>query len=147
MLVCCLYYSTATIAQPVVFINAGSRAPWGNMQELWINANGQCRYFLKEANGAVKDSSIFMLEAGQLDLFFLQAVKLGFYALPAMNDGGVNDGAGILVSMNDKGKKHRVQLLNTENQTIKALVDYLNGFLAIHKVIIFYGPAPKPRTR
>lgn len=141
---CCLYYARA-ICQPVVFVNAGSRASWGTVQELWIDANGQCRYFVKEVNGPVKDSSSFMLAAGQLDAFFSQANQLGFFGLDKTYDGGALDGSGILFSLNDTGKKHLVQVRNMEVEAIRSLVDYLNGLLNPHRVVLNYGPAPKPR--
>ena len=47
--------SLSAWSQTVVFINAGSRAAWGNQQQLLVDAGGDARYYLREVNGPAKD--------------------------------------------------------------------------------------------
>jgi hypothetical protein len=138
LFLCCII-SFSAISQTIVQINAGSRAPWGNNQNLLIDNKGHCTYFLSEVNGAVKDSSSFIFSASQLDSFFTRAEQVGFFQLNSKYDGGVADGAGIFISMNHAGKKHSVDLQNQDIPPVNELIGYLNLLLASHKIRIYYG--------
>lgn len=135
----CCCFSFAALSQAVVFINAGSRASWGTNQELTIDDKGQCTYYLREVNGPVKDSSFFHITAAQLDSFFSKAGQVNFFGLNSKYDVGALDGAGIYISLNSSGKKHSVQLRNTDVPAVNDLVTFLNELLAPHKIRIYYG--------
>ena len=138
VLACC-YFSLAGLSQPVVFINAGSRASYGSNQELTIDSKANCRYYLREVNGPAKDSSFFSISQQQLDSFFRKADQVGFFSLSNKYDGGLVDGAGIYISMNSSGKKHNVQLNNTDQPAINELVTMLNRMLEPRRIRINYG--------
>ena len=134
---CCL--SLAGLSQAVLYINAGSRAAWGNNQELTIDHKGTCRYYLREVNGPIKDSSVFSITTQQLQSFFSKAEQSGFFGLKKKYDGKVVDGAGIYISMNSAGKKHQVSLVNTDQPVINELVTLLNTMLVPFNIRINYG--------
>ena len=126
-------------AQPVVFINAGSRANYGNYQELIIYADGNSIFRQREVNGPVKDSSSFQLTKSQLDSFFMKADAVGFFSLQTKYDSGAADGAGIYISLNSAGRKHSVNIRNTDVAAINELVEWLNTILAAYNARIYYG--------
>ena len=134
---CCL--SLASFSQAVLFINAGSRAAWGNQQELTIDSKGNCRYYLRELNGPVKDSSKFSITTQQLQNFFSKANESGFFTLNNEYKGKAVDGAGIYISMNNAGIKHFVRLVNTDVPVVNELVTLLNTILKPYNIIINYG--------
>ena len=136
--ICCLLTLSAA-SQPVVFINAGSRASYGNHQELLIDSKGAVRYYLRELNGATKDSSSFSITPQQLDSFFRKAEQIGFFTLNNKYESGAVDGAGIYISMNSSGKKHNVQLVNIDLPAINDLIGFLNTMLTPHRIRIYYG--------
>ena len=131
-------------AQPVIYINAGSRASYGNYQDLTIYADGSCFYSLRETNGERKDSSSFQNSKSQLDSFFLKAEQTGFFNLNARYDGGLADGAGILISLNNGGRKHSVHLINTDVPAINELINWFNTLLDVHQLRIYYGQKQQP---
>jgi hypothetical protein len=135
----CFCFSLAGLSQPVVFINAGSRASYGSNQELTIDSKANCRYYLREVNGAAKDSSFFSISQQQLDSFFSKANEVGFFNLNNKYNGGSVDGAGIYISINSAGKKHNVQLNNTDQPAINELVTMLNRMLEPLRIRINYG--------
>ena len=139
--------STAGSAQVVIFINAGSRANHGQLQELFIEQNGNCRYRLSVVNGAVKDSASFSLSATQMDSIFRKANETGFFSLNNKYDGGKADGAGIYISLNHSGRKHAVELLNIDQPAVNQLVTLLNTILAPRNIRINYGQFITPRPR
>lgn len=139
LLILCCIFSFQAISQTVVQINAGSRAPWGTNQNLFIDKKGHCKYSLAEISGSVKDSSSFNISASQLDSFFAKAEQVGFFKLDSKYDGGYADGAGIFIALNSSGKKHSVDLLNKDIPPINELVDFLNRMLSVHKIRIYYG--------
>jgi hypothetical protein len=139
ILIVLLFIPAVSDAQPVVFINAGSRANYGNHQELTIDAQGNCRYYLRDVNGVSKDSSFFSITRQQLDSFFQKANAVGFFQLNAKYDVGAVDGAGIYISMNSSGRKHSVQVLNTDVSAVNELIAWLNALLAPRQIRIYYG--------
>ena len=132
---------TAFIAstQPVIFINAGSRANRGNHQELIIEKNGAARYFLRQINGTAVDSIFFNLTAKQIDSIFQKAEAVGFFNLQTNYQSGTADGAGIYISMNSSGKTHSVNLNNMDVSAINELVTFLNSMLLPQRIRIYYG--------
>jgi hypothetical protein len=126
-------------AQAVLFINAGSRAAYGDQQELTIDSKGNGRYYLRQVNGPVKDSVFFSISPQQLQSFFNKAETAGFFSLNNEYKGKAVDGAGIYISMNNAGKKHYVALANTDLLVINELVSMLNDILATYKIRINYG--------
>lgn len=129
----------ASSQAPVVFINAGSRAPYGTNQELTIWPNGQCRYYSKEINGPVKDSSVFSISIATLDSFFIKADQLGFFQLNlGYTNDKIVDGSGIYISMSYKSRKKRVDARNTNVPVIMELVEWLNRRIASNGIIIKY---------
>ena len=139
--------STTGSAQVVIYINAGSRANHGQLQDLFIEQNGNCRYRLSEVNAGVKDSASFSLSAAQMDSIFRKASETGFFSLNNKYDGGAADGAGIYISINSSGRKHAVELLNTDQPAINQLVSLLNTMLAPRNIRINYGQFITPRPR
>lgn len=132
-------YATAGSSQPVLFINAGSRASYGTNQELTIDAKGNCRYYLREVNGPLKDSSSFSISQQQLDSLMNKANQSGFFSLQENYDGGKTDGAGIYISIKRAGSVRSVNLNNTDQPVIHELVDMLNSMLQPRKIRINYG--------
>jgi hypothetical protein len=142
----CFAISFTAFAQPVLFINAGSRASRGNNQELTIDAAGNCKYRLREVNGPLKDSSSFRLSPMQLDSILQKADQAGFFNLDRKYTGNVVDGAGIYISINSRGKKHAVDVTNTDQPVINELIAMLNRMLEPQRIRINYGQfAPKGR--
>ncbi len=139
LLLCCVCIVATGRAQVVVQINAGSRASWGTNQNLFIDAKGQCHYYLGEVNGKIKDSSSFSIPVARLDSFLVKAEQLGFFSLSDRYDGGLSDGAGIFISLNSQGKKHSVDLSNKDLPPIHTLMEQLNLILAPHRIRINYG--------
>lgn len=139
--------SLSARSQTVVFINSGSRAAWGNQQQLLIDAGGNARYYLREVNGPVKDSIIFILSALQLQSFFEKAETSGFFTLNTSYDGGAVDGAGIYISLNKSGRKHSVSLVNTDVPAINELIRWLNSLLEPQKIVINYGQFVQSKRR
>jgi len=129
ILFCCAA-GIASSQAPVVFINTGSRAPYGTNQELTIGINGQCKYYLKEVNGPIKDSSSFSISATQLDSLFTKARQLGFFSLNNSYHSTKVDGGGVYISMNHNGDKKRVDVRNTDVPAINELMAWVNGMLA-----------------
>lgn len=144
--VCCLL-SLFAAAQTVFFLNAGSRANRGQQQELFIQRDGSCRYRLSEVNGAVKDSASFALLPGQLDSLFRKAEETGFFNLNKRYESGAADGAGIFISLNHNGRRHSVDLVNTDQPAVNQLVTLLNAMLAPRNIRINYGQFILPRNR
>lgn len=134
-----LLSSGIVCGQVVVQINAGSRAPYGTNQDLYINANGKTSYYKGEINKPIKDSATFYISKSSLDSFFKKAEQVGFFNLNSKYDGGFADGAGIFISLNSSGKNHSVDLLNEDIPQINELIALLNSFLAPHKIRIYYG--------
>ena len=135
----CGFASTQAQSQTVVQINAGSRAPWGQNQNLLIDAKGRCTYYIKEVNGRIKDSSVFNISTKQLDSLFTKAMQVGFYSLNKKYDGGYSDGAGIFIAIRHLNQKNSVSLLNTDIPQVSELVALLNRFLLPRKIRIYYG--------
>jgi hypothetical protein len=135
----CCFFSIAGLSQPVLFINAGSRASHGTNQELTIDNKGNCKYYLREVNGPLKDSSTFNILPQQLDSLLRKADRSGFFTLDNKYNGKVVDGAGIYISLNSSGKKHNVQVNNTDQPIINELVTLLNKILEPQKIRINYG--------
>jgi hypothetical protein len=75
----------------------------------------------------------------QLDSFFRKAEATGFFSLNSRYDGGARDGAGIYISLNSSGRKHSVQLINTDVPAVNELITWLNGILASRRIRIYYG--------
>ncbi len=138
-IVFCSCLSLAGLSQAVLYINAGSRAAWGTNQDITIDAKGNGRYYVREMNGPVKDSVIFSITTQQLQSFFSTADQSGFFNLNTEYKGKAVDGAGIYISMNSAGKKHHVQLVNTDVPAINKLVTLLNTMLAPFNILINYG--------
>jgi len=134
-----LLASFISSTQPVIFINAGSRANRGNNQELTIEKNGTAKYFLRQINGTALDSVFFKLTTSQLDSIFQKAESVGFFNLQANYQGGAVDGAGIYISMNSSGKTQSVNLNNTDVSAINELVTFLNAMLRPQRIRIYYG--------
>ena len=131
--------SLTSQSQPVLFINAGSRASYGTNQELTIDAKANCRYYLREVNGPLKDSSSFTIPRQLLDSILNKANQLNFFNLNEKYDGGRTDGAGIYISVNRNGRKHSVSLTNTDQPVINELVALINSILEPRKIRINYG--------
>ena len=125
--------------QPIIFINAGSRANRGNHQELIIEKNGDARYFLRQLNGPALDSIYFKLTTQQLDSIFQKAEAVGFFNLQNNYQSGAVDGAGIYISMNSSGKIHNVNLNNIDVPAINELITLLNSMLRPQRIRIYYG--------
>ena len=134
-----LFTTFIASTQPVIFINAGSRANRGNHQELTIEKNGVSRYFLRQLNGSALDSISFNLSVQQLDSIFLKAESVGFFNLQTNYQSGAVDGAGIYISMNSSGKMHSVNLNNMDVSAINELVTFLNSMLRPQRIRIYYG--------
>ncbi len=134
-------------AQVVVYINAGSRANYGTTQELFIDANGQARYWKRNVNGPAVDSSVFMLSPVQLDSFFQKARQVGFFNLDAKYENEkLVDGSGILISLNHAGQKKSVSLRNQDQPKINELITWLNNSLTLQRIRIYYfNPTPSNR--
>jgi hypothetical protein len=139
IILACSFVSIAGSSQPVLFINAGSRASYGTNQELTIGSKGNCRYYLREVNGPLKDSSVFSISQQQLDSILNRADQLNFFNLDEKYDGGRTDGAGIYISINRSGRKHSVHMTNTDQPVIRELVTLLNSILTPQKIRINYG--------
>ncbi len=139
--------SLSAWSQTVVFINAGSRAAWGNQQQLLVDAGGDARYYLREVNGPAKDSIVFVLSALQLQSFFEKAEATGFFTLNTSYDGRAVDGTGIYISLNKSGRKHSVSLVNTDVPVINELISFLNRVLEPQKIVINYGQFVQNKRR
>ena len=126
-------------SQTVVHINAGSRASWGKYQNLMINVRGRVTYHHIEVNGRVLDSSSFSITKAQLDSFLLKAEQVGFFSLKEKYDGGMTDGAGIMISLNSAGKIKSVQLKNTDVPQVNELIAWLNRVLQPNRIRLYYG--------
>ena len=122
-----LFTSIIASTQPVIFINAGSRANRGNHQELIIEKSGAARFFLRQLNGPTLDSVFFNITTQQLDSIFQKAELVGFFNLQTNYQSGAVDGAGIYVSMNSSGKMHSVDLNNIDLPAINELITLLNS--------------------
>jgi hypothetical protein len=133
------FFSFAVRSQAVVFVNAGSRAAWGDNQELTIYKNGNCRYALREVNGTTKDSSSFAITPQQLNSIFQKANELGFFSLNKEYKGTAVDGSGVYISMNNAGKKNHVSVVNISQPAIKELLNFMNELLASRSILISYG--------
>jgi len=140
--VCALVCSIAQ-SQTVIQVNAGSRAPYGNYQNLLISADGKCSYQLAQVNGPVKDSAHFTISSAQVDSLFTKAEQVGFFQLNAKYDAGYADGSGVMIAMNHSGNKKTVQLLNTDIPQINDWVTLLNHMLLPQKSRIYYGQSLK----
>ena len=134
-----LFTSLIASTQPVVFINAGSRANRGNYQELIIEKNGDARYFLRQLNGPALDSIQFKLTTQQLDSIFQKAESVGFFNLQNNYQSGAVDGAGIYISMNSSGKMQSVDLKNIDVPAINEIIILLNSMLRPQRIRIYYG--------
>ena len=136
---CCCLLPLSLLSQVVFFINAGSRANYGNHQELTIDSKGNCRYVLREAGGRGKDSTSFSITSTHLDSLFRKADQVGFFNLNARYEDRSADGAGIYISMNSAGKLKSVHAVNTDVPAINELVSFLNNMLAPQRIRIYYG--------
>ena len=134
-----ILFSLFCYGQPVIFIQSGSRANWGNNQELTIYANGEASFVLREVNGSVKDSSRFMLGAARVDSFFQKADQVKFFSLSNRYEGSARDGSGVYISVNNNGRRHSVHVINETVPPVDELVGRLNEMLGPHRVRIFYG--------
>ena len=125
-------------APVLVQVNSGSRAPYGNVQDLTIDNRGQCIYYLTTVKGALIDSMRFNLRVTQVDSFLTGAVSLGFFKLRDQYKTG-SDGAGVYLSLNNKGSKHSVDVKNQSIPEVDQVVALLNRILQPHNVWIYYG--------
>ncbi len=131
--------ATASTAQLVVQIDAGSRASYGFIQSLSIDKNGKCQYVKYDVStSAIKDSSSFSITPTQLSGFLNKAESSGFFSLNQEYHKGV-DGAGIFIALNKGGKKGSVDLKNTDLPAINSLIATLNTILESRKITIYYG--------
>ena len=134
-----LFGATALHAQIVVQVNAGSRAPWGEAQQLTIDKKGKCHYVHYDVSAQhILDSATFTITKAQLDTFFKKADEVGFYGLQKDYHKGI-DGEGLFISLSDNGKNGTVDLLNTDIPQVNALVATLNGILQPRSIKIYYG--------
>lgn len=123
-------------AQVVLQIDAGSRAPWGNIQTFTMDISGNCQYLLHDVeSGIVKDSASFLLSKNQMDIFFQKAKQVGFFELKEKYLKGL-DGSGIFISLTNSGKKNTVTVTNTDVPAIAALLETLNELLKPRKIHI-----------
>ncbi|WP_106529992.1 hypothetical protein [Chitinophaga niastensis] len=134
-----IFIAITARSQVVVQVNAGSRALWGTNQNLFIDQQGHCQFYLNEVRGTVKDSSSFNIPVSQLVSFLDKAKQVGFFNLKNKYDGGLADGSGIFLSLNNSGQKHYVELLNKDIPEVHELVVELNTILAPHGIKINYG--------
>lgn len=134
-----IFIAITARSQVVVQVNAGSRAPWGTNQNLFIDQQGHCVFYLKDIQGPVKDSSSFDIPVSQLSSFLDKAKQVGFFNLREKYNGDLADGAGIFLSLNSAGQKHSVELLNTDIPAVRELVAQLNSILAPRGIRINYG--------
>ncbi len=133
--------------QVVFFINAGSRSNYGQIQELFIHENGAGQYRLSGVNTGIKETISFALTAAQKDSLLQEAESGGFFSLDKKYDGGAMDGAGIYIAISHSGRKHAVELLNTDQPSINRIVTLLNNMLAPRLIRINYGQFIIPRNR
>lgn len=133
-----LHGMAAAQSKPVVFVNAGSRAPSGIQQELMIFPNGLCKYYAGEVNGMLKDSAAFNITAAQLQSFFTKATSVGFFELQEQYS-GKTDGTGVYISLNHNGRKKKVYVANVQVLAVDALMKHLNSLLAARAVYLNYG--------
>ena len=136
---CCCLLPLSLLSQVVFFVNAGSRANYGNQQELSIDTKGGCRYVLRELTGKAKDSLSFSFTSTQMDSLFRKAEQVGFFNLETTYKDSSADGAGVYVSMNSAGKLKSVNVVNTDVPAINELIGFLNNMLAPHRIRIYYG--------
>ncbi len=126
-------------AQVVIQVNAGSRAAWGNNQNLMIDKNGKCTYFVSQPDGQKKDSKEFSISQKQLDGLFSKAESVGFFTLDAKYDGGVADGAGVFIAIKSGTKINSVDVFNKDVSAINSFVETLNVILKTQNIRIYYG--------
>jgi len=126
-------------SQAVFYLNAGSRAPWGDNQQLTIHQSGQALFILREVNGRAKDSISFNIPADQLNSIFQKAREIGFFGLEKNYDSDAKDGWGIYISLNDQGNKYQVSVKNIVQPAIKEFVTFLNNLLSTRNIRIRYG--------
>lgn len=142
ILLSALLFTTLIIsasAQLVVQIDAGSRAPYGDIQSLTIDKKGKCRYVKYDVStNAIKDSSSFFITEGQLQDFMKKADDAGFFRLEDNYVRGV-DGAGIFISLNNGINKKGVNVKNTDVAAVNTVVEFLNTILQSRKIRIYYG--------
>ena len=132
-----LTYLGAQKAPIVIQVNAGSRAPYGTVQNLLVDASGRCSYNVDDVTGLQVSSSKFNISKVQVDSFLKKANDIGFFKLqPTYSEG--YDGSGVFMSLNYAGHKYHVDLINRSVPEITTLLDMLNGFLAPRKVRIDY---------
>lgn len=144
LLLALYFYIGQAHSQIIIFINAGSRANYGNQQELSIDREGNARYILRKVNGAAEDSLYFTLTSQQVDSIFRKANSVGFFNLNAKYQSATADGSGLHISLNHNGRIHTVQLFNTDIKPINDLITFLNTMLAPRGIRINYGQfAPK----
>jgi len=135
----CLFITVTAQSQVVIQVNAGSRAPYGTYQSLFIDRKGHCSFSLNEMSGKVLDSSFFNIPVSQVDSLLNNAERLGFFNLNERYNGDRADGAGIFISLDRSGRRHSVDLLNKDLAPVHTLVDQLNAVLAPHRIRINYG--------
>ena len=136
-----IFSSVFAAAQiPVVFVNAGSRAGTGNIQELTINSDGSATFCERDIKAACKSPTRFTITPEQLDSIYAKAIAIGFFSLKEKYETNVGDGSGVYVSIRNLSKAlhKRVSVINNTEPTVNEFVTWLNSFLASYRVRIYY---------
>jgi hypothetical protein len=130
--------ASALHAQVVVQIDAGSRAPYGDIQSLTIDKKGKCKYLKYDvASHIINDSASFTITPTQLNDFLTKAETEGFFSLKEEYLRGL-DGSGIFIAINKDGKKRSVNVKNVEVPQIRTLLAELNTIMQAKKITIDY---------
>jgi hypothetical protein len=119
-------------------LEAGTRAPWGSNQHLFIDNRGNAQYFVTEVDKEGQtDSQKFSLRQTQVDSLLLAAGNFDFFKLDSAYVQDL-DGDGIFMAIRYAGKFKTVEVANREIPEIRKIVNWLNQMLAIRHIKIEY---------
>ncbi|MBS1772197.1 MAG: hypothetical protein JST82_05010 [Bacteroidetes bacterium] len=119
-------------------IEAGSLAPWGKSRELKIDNKGKCHYVLYEINKGPIDSADFTISQNELKELSNTINQNGFFKLNKVYATDARDGMGMAISIQDKGKSHKVILNNKHTKEIDNIINKLNDIVGKQNIKIIY---------
>jgi hypothetical protein len=134
-----LLSSLCAFAQPVIYVNTGSRATWGHNQELTIQADGSASYARKQVNGQVEDQKAFLFGRASLDSLFQKADETGFFNLSREIRGEAQDGSGVYITIRSGDRTHTVHAVNSVVPGVEDWMNHLNRLLSVHGIRMYYG--------
>lgn len=110
---------------------AGSKAPYGTIEELTIDSDGNVEFYEYEV-GDPDNGDLFSmtLTSEQMDELYNTITDSGFFSLNDLYDSGKVDGVGLSIYVKTDTQSNGVEAINEQLPALNAIVQKLNEFFS-----------------